>query len=115
MTDADVLALLKCGAYRVDVHTGEVFTRGGAPACIDHSGKRQLRASVILQAPGGKRRKIAVGKLVWMAATGTTIPDGWHVHHVNENRFDNRFANLMCVHTLDHAKLHAASEAPIPL
>ena len=113
MSDVDVLELLKSGAYHVDVEAGVVFAKDGTPLAIDNSGSGDDRDSVVLF-DSGRRRKIAVGKVVWMAATGCVVPEGFQVHHDDEDKHNHAFANLMCIHRLDHAKFHAASEEPIP-
>lgn len=46
--------------------------------------------------------------LKWEAKHGP-VPKGWHVHHLNGNRADNRLANLICLTRSQHAKLHAQS------
>jgi len=38
--------------------------------------------------------------------TREVIQLGWQIHHVDEDKQNNRFENLMCVHPLDHYKLH---------
>ena len=87
--------------------------RAGKPMKIDRSGRGDDRDSVILQ-DGTRRRKIAVAKVIWMAATEAVVPRGWHVHHRDEDRHNHAFANLICVHSRDHSKLHAKAEEPIP-
>jgi len=56
----------------------------------------------------GLRRSCHVSQLVWMVNAGMPIPKGFEIHHLNEDIHDNHFANLVCVHSLDHAKLHGA-------
>lgn len=34
------------------------------------------------------------------------IPEGYHVHHINGKRFDNRASNLEILSPADHARLH---------
>lgn len=41
-----------------------------------------------------------------MQCTGQPIPKGYEVHHRNEDPLDNSFDNLICLHPLDHSKLH---------
>jgi hypothetical protein len=48
--------------------------------------------------------------LVAQAAYGD-IPQGHHVHHVNEQRTDNRAANLLVLSATQHAELHIESMA----
>lgn len=39
-------------------------------------------------------------------ATYGAIPDGYHVHHINHKRFDNRAINLELLSPEEHAALH---------
>ena len=55
---------------------------------------------------GDQRRGIAVHKLVWMAGADTTVPDGWEVHHEDEDHKNNVWGNLFCIHRRDHSKIH---------
>ena len=54
----------------------------------------------------GKRRSCNVSHLVWMLCTGRVIPEGFEIHHADEDPLNNSFENLVCVHPLDHGKLH---------
>lgn len=60
----------------------------------------------------GKRKSINVSHLVWMYHTRTTLPPGFEIHHIDENPENNNFSNLICVHCLDHLKLHPSPEIP---
>lgn len=42
---------------------------------------------------------------VWIRANGP-IPEGYHVHHINHDKFDNRLENLELIHRREHPKLH---------
>lgn len=42
---------------------------------------------------------------VWERERGK-IPDGWHVHHKNEDKGDNRIENLECLSAQEHMLLH---------
>lgn len=35
------------------------------------------------------------------------VPDGFHIHHKNENKWDNDPSNLEAMHNLEHRRLHA--------
>lgn len=43
--------------------------------------------------------------IVWWLA-GKTIPEGYELHHINENKTDDVFSNLELITHLDHARLH---------
>lgn len=50
--------------------------------------------------PNGKRL-IRLGEKLYLS------PD-WHVHHIDEDRSNNRLENLMCVTPEEHRKIHTA-------
>lgn len=52
----------------------------------------------------GKQRMEHV--LVWEHHNGP-VPVGMQVHHVNENKLDNRIENLALVDTLTHKRIHS--------
>lgn len=45
---------------------------------------------------------------VWEAHFGP-IPPGYHVHHINEKKTDNRIENLQCMDGEDHLRMHGFS------
>lgn len=45
-------------------------------------------------------------RTVWRAHTGLTIPEGWHVHHIDGDRENNDPVNLMCVSSYVHWCIH---------
>lgn len=62
-----------------------------------------------LGADGYYQNKRAPGRMlhraIWLAHVGP-IPMGWHVHHRNEDRADNRLENLEALSPADHAAIH---------
>ncbi len=43
---------------------------------------------------------------VWEQANGKAVPDGWHVHHINGIKDDNRIENLQAIPAWRHASLN---------
>lgn len=55
----------------------------------------------------------AISRIIWTVATGEDIPKGWEVHHRDGNPLENDFNNLLCLHPVDHKKVHTeADEIP---
>ena len=83
---------------------------------IDYRNKRCIKCRVsITHSPkreNGYCREFIEGKLrythvlVWERTHGMKLPKGWIVHHINENRQDNRPANLWAMPRREHTKLH---------
>jgi HNH endonuclease len=48
----------------------------------------------------------ALHQEIWKDAHGE-IPDGHHIHHIDENPFNNDISNLGCITKEDHAEKHA--------
>jgi hypothetical protein len=61
-----------------------------------------LRATTV----AGRAAGLYEHRIVWESEHGP-IPDGFHVHHVNENPADNRLENLRLVSMADHRRLHS--------
>lgn len=57
-----------------------------------------------------KRISIHVSHLIWMSNTGRTLPEGFEIHHINEDPTDDRWSNIIAIYSLDHPKLHVKDE-----
>lgn len=113
MTQKTVVQLLKARVYEVCLETGQVSRDGhvlkqSQDKTDTHRGDR-FKVRLYW---GSKKVNIAVSRLVWMAKTLQPIPPRFEVHHADDNRHNNNWKNLICVHTLDHKKLHNEEEVP---
>ena len=52
-----------------------------------------------------QKRMRMVHVMVWEAHNGP-VPDGFDVHHINEDKQDNRVENLHCVSKVEHKRIH---------
>jgi hypothetical protein len=114
LSDRTILDLIRSGKYRVSSDTGEVFGRFKDKPLTPYSKPCGHRFIRIYHA--GKSKKItAVARVIWMACTGKTIPEGFEIHHLNNDNTDDSWKNLVCVHKEDHKKLHAHDKSePVP-
>lgn len=51
-------------------------------------------------------RHIALHRVIWIVGTGSPIPEGWEIHHWDEDVMNTAFDNLLCLHPNDHRKFH---------
>lgn len=54
----------------------------------------------------GRRRTIVRSKLVYLAGSLREIPEDFEIHHLDEDRFNDEYGNLIALHGDDHRKLH---------
>lgn len=106
LTESEVIALLKAGRYKVNRDTAEVIGPKGKPIkpydiCGD--GRAWMRVYGF-----GGCRTLARSRLVWLSVVLQPLPSrDWEVHHVNLDKTDDRWENLIALHKLDHRKQHA--------
>lgn len=114
VTKQEILKWLRRNVFIVV--DGEVYTRTGRKLKQRINKRRRCehgdpRVDLCYK---GKRISIHVSHLVWMSNTDCVLPDGFQVHHRDEDPTNNNFENLIAVHPLDHTKLHAGVEEEIP-
>lgn len=116
MEDWAVLLLIDRGKYYADPDTGEVFNQDGKTLkpFIQYDGK--IPYATVRLYDKDKAKTIAVARFVWMSVTRSVIPPKFEIHHNDLNPEHNCWKNLICLHRLDHQKLHAKSrvEEEIP-
>ena len=98
--DTLFLERLREGSLMVDLGTGDVFTKKShAPGAFGHWHQMQPAADkagylFIRCRHKGTRKAIAVNRLVYMAACGGLIPEGFDIDHIDHNKTRNAFVNL---------------------
>lgn len=98
MTDEDILERLRNGSLRVDVH------RATVDSVIENRSIKRLRV-INRESNGssynfveirhkGKKKKIALHRLVWMAHNDSLVPDGFDVDHIRGKAAGDGIGNL---------------------
>ena len=54
-------------------------------------------------------RLVMAHRWIWEQANGP-VPAGHAIHHVNEDRLDNRIGNLQCLTHTDHKRIHSGCD-----
>ena len=107
VTKQQVLDWLQKGVFTIA--DGEVYSLSGRKL-VQRINKRKRcehgdpRVDLYYE---GKRTSLNVSHLIWMWYTNTVLPDGFEIHHRDEDPTNNNFSNLIAVHPMDHVKLHA--------
>lgn len=104
MTPAEVMSALRNRVYTVDLSTGAV-TRTATGRVVTPFSKKGGRKLIRMYVKG-KVKAMHLARLVWMAGAGRTIPKEFEVHHRDENNASDGWDNLICLHRLDHQKMH---------
>ncbi len=115
VTKQEILDWLQKGVFTIA--DGEVYSLSGRKL-VQRINKRKRcehgdpRVDLVY---GGKRTSAHVSHLIWMWHTNTVLPDGFEIHHRDEDPTNNNFSNLIAVHPMDHVKLHACGvEEEVP-
>ena len=105
LSDDEVLELLRNEIYKVDLDTGDITGPSGRKLSPGGSGRQREYGRVCLYS-GGAKRRMPWHQLVWMAGTDSVVPTNFTVHHCDLDPSHNAFSNLLCLHTVDHKKVH---------
>ena len=114
LTDAEILARIQDGSLQVDTHRGVVRNRQGKALAVferEHpEGPQRGTYRFVSVCSNGKKKKIALHRLVWMAANGRTVPDGYDIDHI-ASQTDDTIQNLRL---LESAVNRATAGKPQP-
>ena len=106
ITDAELLQWLDDGSLIVPLDCPErieVFGRSVTAFLISKKTNPRYGFSLRID---GRRRTIVRNKLVWLSGARREVPDGFEIHHRDENRLNDEWSNLICIYGDDHRKLH---------
>lgn len=97
LTDQSIIELIRRGVYLVETENAIVRNANGQPLAIvtrEHKdGPQRGTYRFVNLCFRGQKKKVALHRLVWMAANDRTVPDGFHVDHVH-NQQDDSINNL---------------------
>lgn len=113
ISDETLLELIVSGVLTVDINSAEC-SRDGRPlkaTVVGTAGRNGTRYRFEIRSKG-KKRSILRSRLVYLAGTGKPIPDGFEIHHIDGNRYNDSFSNLVAVSRVDHSKLHCLYKPP---
>ena len=114
VTKQEILEWLQDGTFTIA--DGKVYTSSGRELTqrINKRKRCEHGDPRVDLCYGGQRVSVHVSHLIWMWHTDCVLPDGFQVHHRDEDPTNNSFDNLIAVHPLDHEKLHANAEEEVP-
>lgn len=97
LTDSEILGRINNGSLAVDCQTATVYGAGGIPLRVierEHpDGAQRGTYRFVSVCCRGKKKKVALHRLVWMAANRSTVPDGYDIDHVR-SQTDDTIENL---------------------
>lgn len=103
---AKEFAVTRQSVYKMFAQRGLALRSKSAPeVVIEYQGRRfTMRPTGYFHETCGDR--VALHRVIWEEANGP-IPDGFEIHHVDEDKTHNCLTNLECLSKPDHTRLHA--------
>jgi len=97
LTDEDILARLIEGTLSVDIVKAEVYSgdRKLSVREADRGSRGRYRFVEICR--NGKKKAIALHRIVWMAVTKRLIPDDKDIDHIRGSVAGDGISNLRCI------------------
>lgn len=118
LTDDDVLSLIESGELRVICNLAQVWRYGRQLQVIEREhpeGPQRGSYRFVNVCHSGKKKKVSLHRIIWMAAHGRTVLDGFDIDHI-ESQADDTIGNLRLLpssvnRSLGQAK---ATQAEVP-
>lgn len=107
LTNEELIELFNQGKYYADLQTGLIYSEKTECEVFTYNGSRTGNYRWIRIYDQPKHRTIAVAHIIWMVGSQCSIPKGWQIHHKDTNESNNCFSNLICLHPIDHQKVHS--------
>lgn len=85
--------------WLIDVEEGKIWSKTRKKYIDSMSNKGYYVINVLHE------RQYCVHRIIWECANGQ-IPEGYDVHHINENKLDNRITNLELIEHSKHKIKH---------
>lgn len=103
---AGTLQVSPCGTEVVSVHRGNPKTL----TILTHRGGNGNGSTYrfVTVCHNGRKKKIAIHRLVWMSVNLQVVPDGFNVDHIKGKgiQFPDSIDNLRLLESLEHQRLH---------
>ena len=88
----------------------EYYENGDAAKCDGYSFRRDKKTGYYLSSRKIGKARMRLHVYVWSSHNGA-VPQGWYVHHVDENKSNNDISNLVLMTKNAHSKLHTQERA----
>ena len=113
ISDEQILTMIEAGEIVVPLENPlQITVRGRAIkayAIGKHAGNPQRTRYAFGLRIDGKRRTIVRSKLVWIAGSRRLVPPGFEIHHLDQDRYNDDWENLVALSPEDHDKFHGMS------
>lgn len=111
-TDQLFLDRIADGTLVVDVQAAKVYTvaDGQQTEMRQYATGRHKNYLAVRCYRNGHRKQIALHRLVWMAANGRLVPEGYDVDHRDHDTLNNAIDNLQLRPSVNNQHPHTRSE-----